>query len=59
MPASLRRTALLLLAVSAAACMVSEQTGQLVPDGNPRYGDQRQSVWKAIVVRAGLSAQAR
>lgn len=41
MSASLRRATLLLLAVSAAGCMVSEQTGQLVPDGNPRYWDQK------------------
>lgn len=41
MPGKVLQTAVLLLAVSAASCMISEQTGQLVPDGNPRYWDQK------------------
>lgn len=31
----------LVLALGMAGCMVSEQTGQLVPDGNPRYWNQQ------------------
>ena len=30
-----------LVALAGVGCMISEQTGQLVPDGNPRYWDQK------------------
>ena len=49
---------LLLISLLAAGCMISEQTGQLVPDGNPRYWDQKlgevtfhfDSTWNRVVV---------
>lgn len=37
----LSRALVVVAAFVAAACMVSEQRGQLVPDGNPRYWDQK------------------
>jgi hypothetical protein len=48
----------LLLALLTAGCMISEQTGQLVPDGNPRYWDQKlgevtfhfDSTWNRVAI---------
>ena len=37
----LSRTLVLVAGLVAAGCMVSDQKGQLVPDGNPRYWDQK------------------
>lgn len=37
----LSRALVVVASLLAAACMVSEQRGQLVPDGNPRYWDQK------------------
>jgi hypothetical protein len=39
--ASARVGLAVLLALGLAGCVVSEQSGQLVPDGNPRYWDQK------------------
>jgi len=37
----LGRTSILVVAVLCTGCMISEQDGQLIPDGNPRYWNQQ------------------
>jgi len=41
MRGSLPLAFVLVAGLFAAGCMVSDQKGQLVPDGNPRYWDQK------------------